>query len=198
MNMELSAEFGQTYTRLPLKKSAQIVQGNALRMDWKALVPKPAAAEKEATLFILGNPPFVGKHNRTDQQTRDMQVLGAALTGLGVLDYVCAWYMKAAEYIRGTRIEAAFVSTNSITQGEQAGVLWPWLFSKGVKIHFAHRTFKWSNEARGVAHVYCVIIGFATFDSPVKRLYDYETPKASRWKSSRRILIPTSLTLTIL
>jgi hypothetical protein len=84
--------------------------------------------------------------------------------------------MKAAEYIRGTKIKAAFVSTNSITQGEQAGVLWSWLFGKGVKIHFAHRTFKWSNEARGVAHVYCVIIGFATFDSPVKRLYDYETP----------------------
>jgi hypothetical protein len=176
MNMELSAEFGQTYTRLPLKKSAHIVQGNALRMDWEVLVPKPAAAEKETTLFILGNPPFVGKHNRTAQQTADMQVLGVDLTGLGVLDYVCAWYMKAAEYIRGTRIEAAFVSTNSITQGEQASVLWPWLFGKGVKIHFAHRTFKWSNEARGVAHVYCVIIGFATFDSPVKRLYDYETP----------------------
>jgi hypothetical protein len=176
MNMELSAEFGETYTRLPLKKSAHILQGNALRMDWEALVPKPAAAEKEATLFILGNPPFVGKHNRTAQQTADMQVLGADLTGLGVLDYVCAWYMKAAEYIRGTRIQAAFVSTNSITQGEQAGVLWPWLFGKDVKIHFAHRTFKWSNEARGVAHVYCVIIGFAAFDVPAKRLYDYETP----------------------
>ena len=176
MNMELSAEFGQTYTRLPLKKSAHIVQGNAPRMDWESLVPKPAAIKKEPTLFILGNPPFVGKHNRSAQQTADMQFLGADLTGLGVLDYVCAWYMKAAEYIRGTKIQAAFVSTNSITQGEQAGVLWPWLFGKGVKIHFAHRTFKWSNEARGVAHVYCVIIGFATFDSPVKRLYDYETP----------------------
>jgi hypothetical protein len=145
-------------------------------MDWEVLVPKPAAAEKEATLFILGNLPFVGKHNRTDQQTRDMQVLGAALTGLGVLDYVCAWYMKAAEYIRGTRIEAAFVSTNSITQGEQVGILWPWLLDRGVRINFAHRTFKWSNEARGNAHVYCVIIGFAVFDTPMKRLYDYETP----------------------
>jgi len=176
MNMELSAEFGQTYTRLPLKKSAHIVQGNALRMDWEALVPKPVATEKETTLFILGNPPFVGKHNRTAQQTVDMQVLGADLTGLGVLDYVCAWYMKAAEYIRRTRIQAAFVSTNSITQGEQVGILWPWLLNRGIKIHFAHRTFKWSNEARGVAHVYCVIIGFAAFDSPVKRLYDYETP----------------------
>jgi hypothetical protein len=176
MNMELSAEFGQTYTRLPLKKSAHIVQGNALRMDWELLVPKPTQKEKDATLFILGNPPFVGKHNRTAGQTADMQVLDADLTGLGVLDYVCAWYMKAAEYIRGTKIQAAFVSTNSITQGEQAGVLWPWLFGKGVKIHFAHRTFKWSNEARGNAHVYCVIVGFAAFDSPVKRLYDYETP----------------------
>ncbi|MFZ4437641.1 MAG: DNA methyltransferase [Syntrophales bacterium] len=176
MNMELSAEFGQTYTRLPLKKSAHIVQGNSLRMDWEAHVSKPSAEEMDTTLFILGNPPFVGKHNRSEEQTADMIALGTGLTGLGVLDYVCAWYMKAAEYIRGTRIEAAFVSTNSITQGEQAGVLWPWLFGKGVKIHFAHRTFKWSNEARGVAHVYCVIIGFAAFDTPVKYLYDYETP----------------------
>lgn len=176
MNMELSAEFGQTYTRLPLKKAAHIVQGNALRMDWEALVPKPAAAEKDATLFILGNPPFVGKHNRTAQQTADMQILGTDLTGLGVLDYVCAWYMKAAEYIRGTKIKAAFVSTNSITQGEQVCILWPWLLDRGVRIHFAHRTFKWSNEARGNAQVYCVIIGFAACDKPVKQLYDYETP----------------------
>ncbi|MCX5855976.1 MAG: class I SAM-dependent DNA methyltransferase, partial [Deltaproteobacteria bacterium] len=158
------------------KKSAHIIQGNALRMDWEALVRKPAAAEKEATLFVLGNPPFVGKHNRTAGQTADMQTLDVALPSLGVLDYVCGWYLKATEYIRGTKIKAAFVSTNSVTQGEQAGVLWPWLFGKGVKIHFAHRTFKWSNEARGVAHVYCVIIGFAAFDVQVKRLYDYETP----------------------
>ena len=176
MNMELSAEFGQTYTRLPLKKSAHIVQGNALRMDWEALVPKPAAAEKEETLFILGNPPFVGKYNRSEEQTADMLALGADLIGLGVLDYVCGWYLKATEYIRDTKIKAAFVSTNSITQGEQAGILWPWLLDRGVRIHFAHRTFKWSNEARGNAHVYCVIVGFAVFDTPMKRLYDYETP----------------------
>jgi hypothetical protein len=176
MNMELSTEFGQTYIRLPLKKSAHIVQGNALRMDWETLVPKPPSTEKDTTLFILGNPPFVGKHNRSAGQTEDMQALGTEISSLGVLDYVCAWYMKAAGYLRNTRIKAAFVSTNSITQGEQVGVLWPWLFGKRIKIHFAHRTFKWSNEARGNAHVYCVIIGFATFDAPVKRLYDYETP----------------------
>ena len=176
MNMELSAEFGQTYTRLPLKKSAHIVQGNALRMDWEALVPKPSAVEMEATLFILGNPPFVGKYNRSEEQTADMLALGADLIGLGVLDYVCGWYLKATEYIRDTKIKAAFVSTNSITQGEQAGILWPWLLDRGVRIHFAHRTFKWSNEARGNAHVYCVIVGFAVFDTPMKRLYDYEIP----------------------
>jgi hypothetical protein len=176
MNMELSAEFGETYTRLPLKKSAHIVQGNALRMDWEALVPKPSAVEMEATLFILGNPPFVGKYNRSEEQTADMLALGADLIGLGVLDYVCGWYLKATEYIRDTKIKAAFVSTNSITQGEQAGILWPWLLDRGVRIHFAHRTFKWSNEARGNAHVYCVIVGFAVFDTPMKRLYDYEIP----------------------
>lgn len=176
MNMELSAEFGQTYTRLPLKKSAHIVLGNALRMDWEALVPKPPKTETETTLFILGNPPFVGKYNRSAEQTAELLALATDLKGMGVLDYVCGWYLKAAEYIPDTRIKVAFVSTNSITQGEQVGILWPWLLNRGIKIHFAHRTFKWSNEARGNAHVYCVIIGFAAFDSPIKRLYDYETP----------------------
>lgn len=190
MNMELSAEFGQTFTRLPLKKSAHIVQGNALRMDWGALVPKPSAAEKEATLFILGNPPFVGKYNRSAEQTADMLALGADLNGLGILDYVCGWYMKATAYIRGTKIQAAFVSTNSITQGEQAGILWPWLLNQGMRINFAHRTFKWSNEARGNAHVYCVIIGFAVFDAPIKRLYDYETPTAEPMEILARNINP--------
>ncbi len=96
----------------------------------------------------------------------------------GVLDYVAAWYIKAAKFIENTRIKVAFVSTNSITQGEQVGILGGYLLAQGVKIYFAHRTFKWNNEARGNAAVHCVIIGFASFDIPTKRLFDYENPTA--------------------
>ena len=91
-----------------------------------------------------------------------------------MLDFVAAWYVKAASYIRGTQIRCAFVSTNSIAQGEQVGVLWGWLLAQGIKIHFAHRTFQWSNEARGMAAVHCVIIGFAAFDTARKTIYAYD------------------------
>jgi hypothetical protein len=97
--------------------------------------------------------------------------------GYGVLDYVTAWYIKAVAYIKGTNIRCAFVSTNSITQGEQVGVLWSWILGKGVKIHFAHRTFRWTSEARGKANVFCVIIGFSLVEPPKWRaLYEYDKP----------------------
>ena len=103
-----------------------------------------------------------------------MELVWGDVKGTGVLDYVTAWYKRAAEYIQGTRIPVGFVSTNSITQGEQVGVLWQQLFQRyGVKIHFAHRTFAWESEARGKAHVHVVIIGFGAFDVPSKRIYDY-------------------------
>ena len=179
MNRQLSAEFGTTFWRLPLRKTANIKHANALRLDWESFVPKPEANEE--TLFILGNPPFVGKANQSGEQKADMQVVCGKLDGSGVLDFVCAWYIKAAEFIQGTRIKVAFVSTNSITQGEQVSALWSHLLDQNIKIHFAHRTFKWSNEARGNAQVYCVIVGFAAFDLTernAKRLFDYETVTA--------------------
>jgi hypothetical protein len=105
-----------------------------------------------------------------------MSIVFGTVKGTGVLDYVCCWYLRAAQYIRGTEIEVGFVSTNSITQGEQPGILWPILFRNlGLKIHFAHRTFKWESEARGKAHVHVVIIGFGAFDVQNKRIYDYES-----------------------
>jgi hypothetical protein len=178
MNMELSEEFGLTYVRLPLRKSANIVQGNALRMDWARLVPKPADGGR-TSVYILGNPPFVAKKARSPEQNEDMEAVFAPwMENHGVLDYVCSWYAKAAEYIRSTSVQAAFVSTNSITQGEQVGVLWRPLLEVPLHINFAHRTFRWSNEARGVAAVFCVIIGFAGFERRRKLLYDYETPDA--------------------
>jgi type I restriction-modification system DNA methylase subunit len=125
--------------------------------------------------YILGNPPFIGKQMQNEQQKADMELIFNGVQGAGVLDYVSAWYLKAAQYIQNTRTKVAFVSTNSISQGEQVGVLWGVLFNfYKVKIHFAHRTFSWSNEAKGNAAVHCVIIGFAAFDTPDKRIFDYE------------------------
>ncbi len=130
--------------------------------------------------YILGNPPFVGKAFATPEQKDDLQTVCGHIKGSGILDYVVGWYFKAAEYIQDTGTVVGFVSTNSITQGEQAGVLWNALFQKhGVKIHFAHRTFPWMSEARGKAHVHVVIIGFATHNVDDKRIYEYENDQVT-------------------
>ncbi len=128
----------------------------------------------ERCSFVMGNPPFVGKQFAAAEQKADMDLVFAGMKGAGVLDYVTGWYMRAAQYIQGTSIRCAFVSTNSITQGEQVGVLWNELFRRRVKIHFAHRTFAWESEARGKAHVHVVIVGFGVGDRTPKRIYDYE------------------------
>jgi len=168
MNLKLSEEFGRYFVRLPLRKSPHIVCGNALRIDWKTVVAPDKCS------YILGNPPFVGKHLMTKEQGEDMQLVWGDSARAGVLDYVTAWYRKAAEFVQGTRIVVGFVSTNSISQGEQVGALWMPLFQRfGLKIHFAHRTFQWESEARGKAHVHVVIIGFAAFDRLEKKLYEY-------------------------
>jgi type I restriction-modification system DNA methylase subunit len=169
MNLKVSDEFGQYFVRLPLSKAAKIVHGNALRVDWADVVPK------EELSYILGNPPFVGKSLQNEAQRQDMDLVFAGVEGSGLLDYVTAWYLKASKYIKDTRIKVAFVSTNSVVQGEQVGILWGELFNRyHVKIHFAHTTFKWNNEAKGNAAVHCVIIGFANFDIPEKRLFAYD------------------------
>lgn len=173
MNLWVSEEFGNYFVRLPLKKSATIVHDNALQRDWRDVV-KPS----ELT-YILGNPPFVGAKYMHDEQRSDIARVFHDVPGGGVLDFVAAWYRKAADYMADNpAITTAFVSTNSITQGEQVGVLWPDLLKRGVKINFAHHTFQWSSEARGKAAVHCVIIGFALHDTTDKRIFDYETPQA--------------------
>jgi hypothetical protein len=172
MNMLISNEFGQYFVRLPLKKAANIVHGNALRLEWETVVLRDELS------FILGNPPFIGKKEQKAEQKVDMVNLFAKTKGAGVLDYVTAWYVKAARYIQNTRIRVAFVSTNSICQGEQVGLLWSSMFELyKIKIHFAHRTFSWKNEAKGNAAVHVVIIGFANYNVPSKRLFEYENIK---------------------
>ncbi len=172
MNMQISNEFGQYFVRLPLKKSAKIVHGDALIEDWENIVAKADLS------FIIGNPPFIGHQWRNEIQKKGMEYIFADSNKAGRLDYVTAWYLKAAKYIQNTKIKVAFVSTNSIVQGEQTGILWGLLFKKyNIKIHFAHRTFKWNNEAKGNAGVHVVIVGFANFDSNNKKIFDYENIK---------------------
>jgi len=194
MNMKVSETFGEYYVRLPLKKSATIVHGNALRIEWQSLIdPIPFEKSEPSFNYIFGNPPFVGYAWQNEEQKNDMQLIFAGVKGAGVLDYVAAWYIKAVKYLKGCQAElveagasfdkshltqCAFVSTNSISQGEQPAILWNELFNRyHIKIHFAHRTFKWSNEAKGNAGVHVVIIGFSNFDIQDKKLYEYENIK---------------------
>jgi hypothetical protein len=174
MNLKVSEAFGQLYQRLPLKKSPHIHCANALRVDWKTvLLP-------ERCSYVLGNPPFVGKHYQNKEQKSDMVYVFREFKNIGDIDYVVSWFYRAAEYIQGTRIKVGFVATNSITQGEQVPLVWGLLFDRfKIKIHLAHRTFPWESEARGKAHVHVVIIGFGAFDVPNKRIYDYETEQVT-------------------
>lgn len=172
MNLRISEAFGQYYARLPLKKSATIINENALRIEWTNII------NKEKLSYILGNPPFYGKQYQSKEQKEDMKLVFNGVKGAGVLDYVTAWYLKAAKLIQGTGIKVGFVSTNSIAQGEQVSIIWNELFNNyHVKIHFAHKTFRWNNEAKGNAGVYVVIIGFASFDVSRKKIFEYENVK---------------------
>jgi hypothetical protein len=170
MNVKVSNTFGQYFVRLPLKKAAKIVNGNALRIDWEEVI------SKEKLNFILGNPPFVGHHYQNFDQKEDLKLVLDKIIGSGVMDYVSAWFYKSAQFIQSTKIKVGLVATNSISQGEQLSILWNVLINEfNISIHFAHRTFKWSNEAKGNAAVHCVIIGFASFEANEKYLFDYQT-----------------------
>ena len=169
MNQTASEVFGQPIDRLPLKSSPHIVPGNALAVEWGDVLPRSQCC------YVLGNPPFVGKHYQKPEQRADMARVFGDFPNTGDLDYVTAWFVKAAAYVQKTRIRIGFVATNSITQGEQAPVLWRILFQKfHLKIHFAHRPFAWMSEARDKAHVHVVIIGLGNFDIPEKFITDYD------------------------
>ena len=172
MNMRVSEEFGQYFVRLPLSKSAKIVHGNSLRINWEDVVLR------EELSYILGNPPFSGHHYQNLIQKEDMALVFLGRKGIKVLDYVSCWFKKAAQFIQQSRFPktvAAFVSTNSITQGEQVSLLWLDLLSNhDIKIHFAHQTFKWGNEAKGVAGVHVVIVGFSNYLPKKRILFEYD------------------------
>lgn len=140
---------------LPLKSYANIIEANALRIDWEDVV------SKNEVNYIMGNPPFVGARLLNAEQRADVNKIFEGYKKSGNLDYVSCWYKKCSDYIKSTKIECALVSTNSIVEGEAVGLLWKELFNEGVVINFAHTTFKWSSEARNLAQVHCVVIGFS-------------------------------------
>ncbi|MHB8914676.1 MAG: class I SAM-dependent DNA methyltransferase [Thiobacillus sp.] len=169
MNLRVSEEFGMYFARIPLKRTPHIHHGNALTTEWNEVLPAERAS------YVFGNPPFVGHQWRNAEQMTDMERIWGINGRFGRLDYVSCWYRKATDYMQGNpMITSAFVSTNSICQGEQVGTLWGYLLGQGAHIHFAHRTFQWSNEARGKAAVHCVIVGFALRESAEKTIFEYE------------------------
>ena len=168
MNREASERFGMHYSRIPLTDGAHIVCANALKVDWNDVRP---AAE---TNYILGNPPFLGSRTMDKGQKAELREVAKGLPEAGFLDFVVGWYLLADKYTElNPDIRVAFVSTNSISQGEQPGIFWPRLLKNGQHINFAHQTFTWKNDARGVAHVHCVIVGFSRRPDKVKQLYSY-------------------------
>lgn len=175
MNNRLSLAFGQSYVRIPLRRSPHIVVGDAIESDWSALLPPSQCS------YVFGNPPFGGFSFRDPKRQQQMEERLSELGAKGSrIDYVAAWFLKAGAYSQTGRPRIAFVATNSITQGEQVAQIWPPLFDKWkLEIAFAHRTFEWGSDARGVAQVHVVIIGLTRHDMEpnTKRLFTYERGK---------------------
>ena len=170
MNNRLSLAFGSSYARIPLEGSPHILNADALEVEWADLL------SPEKCSYVFGNPPFVGAKFQSEKQRTQVRRIAALGKSGGTLDYVTAWFLKAGEYVQGCTARIGFVATNSITQGEQVGQLWPILFARAsLSIAFAHRTFAWGSDARGKAHVHVVILGLDSLENarPDKRLFSY-------------------------
>ncbi len=162
MNQSFFKEFGRTRPALPLKETGNIVHGNACRVDWESVCPKNDAStplSEQDEIFILGNPPYLGSSMQTAEQKDDMALVFKGLKDYKNLDYIAAWFLKGANFIQNQNAQFAFVSTNSICQGEQVAMLWPPIFNKNLEIGFAHTSFKWANNAKANAGVTVIIVG---------------------------------------
>lgn len=185
MNMEYSHQAGKMFKRLPLTHSARIANANALTTDWASIVP-PIELN-----YILGNPPFNGSRTMSKEQKQDLLSVVGNIKEAGFLDFVTGWYFKATDYmLQNRKIRTALVSTNSISQGEQVSILWKPLLEKGVNITFAHQTFKWSNDAKGKAAVYCVIIGFSLSRVIKKCIFEYTDIKGEPIETTAKNISP--------
>ena len=187
MNNELTMEVGENCARIPLTTSPRIVHGDALEIEWPEVLPA------EECSFVFGNPPFGGAKYQTDHQRGQIRRIAAMGGSGGTLDFVTPWYIKAGEYVKEGQARIGFVSTNSITQGEQVAQLWPILFDRfGLEISFAHRTFAWGSDARGRAHVHVVIIGLDRSENArsKKRLFTYPDISGAPEESLHEALSP--------
>jgi hypothetical protein len=187
MNARLSAAFGESYLRIPLTASPNVRHGDALEIDWAEVLPA------ENCNYVFGNPPFIGAKYQSKTQRAQVRALAELGGSGGTLDFVCAWFLKAGAYLQSSKARIAFVSTNSITQGEQVAQLWPLLFERyGLEIAFGHRTFEWLSDARGRAHVHCVIVGLTRReDEPKeKRLFSYDDIAGDPVESRHMALSP--------
>lgn len=155
MNMKFKEVFGTGNPTLPLKEGGHIVQGNATRVDWEIVCPKKEGDE----IYVLGNPPYLGSSMQSKEQKYDMDLVCKGFENYKNLDYIAAWFVKGANFIQNANSKFAFVSTNSICQGEQVGLLWPFIFNKNIEVSFANQSFKWTNNAKSKAAVIVVIIG---------------------------------------
>lgn len=175
MHQEFQAAFGHAEPMLPLKASGNITHGNSLRVDWNKACPKRAEDE----VYVIGNPPFLGKHNQSKSQRIDQAWVTSGIKAGSDLDFVACWFLLAARYIgNSSSTRAAFVTTNSIVQGEQVSILWQEMLERGMQIDFAYRPFVWTSAARGKAAVHCSVIGFGFGDSGYPR-FIFEIDKAS-------------------
>ncbi|MHB1021536.1 MAG: class I SAM-dependent DNA methyltransferase [Acidobacteriaceae bacterium] len=187
MNSRLALEYGESYARIPLVTPPHILNADALETDWAALLPP------EECSYVLGNPPFVGAKYQSAEQRQQVRAIARLGGSGGTLDYVTAWFLKAGEYVARSHAQIGFVATNSITQGEQVAQLWPLLFHRcGLEISFAHRTFAWGSDARGMAHVHVVVLGLArSGDAPAKkRLFSYDDLQGDPVESRHDALTP--------
>ncbi|PHS56593.1 MAG: SAM-dependent methyltransferase [Sulfurimonas sp.] len=167
MNMEFKKEFGDCTPTLPLKDGGNIIQGNATRLEWNEVCPKEDGDE----IYVLGNPPYIGTRNQVKEHKEDMEYLFKGVKNYKTLDYIACWFYLGAKYIKGINSRYAFVSTNSITQGDQVATLWSNVFNEDVEINFAYQSFKWSNNAKNNAGVIVVIVGIANKNKFKKKLY---------------------------
>ncbi|PYI69837.1 SAM-dependent methyltransferase [Arthrobacter livingstonensis] len=167
MNAEFKEKFNLAIPLIPLKETGQIQAGNAITADWEAVCPYDRVSE----IYVLGNPPYLGSRNQSADQKKDLATVTEKYKSL---DYVSAWLIKGADYIRGTATKLAFVTTNSITQGEQVGILWPQVFGSELEIGYAYTSFRWSNHAKNAAGVTCVVIGLRNISSEPNYIFSDE------------------------
>ncbi len=197
LNQATAELFGTTRPTTPIVYSPHITEGNALQIDWEDVLAANTCD------FVMGNPPFIGCNNQSEEQNKDIVYVANEVKGHKSLDYVAGWYIKAMRYMQSVtkqnhHIETAFVSTNSIVQGGQVAILWQYLLGDcGGHINFAHHTFKWTNEGKGVAAVHCVIIGYSTNERKEKTIFSYDDiagePKPNKAKMINGYLIDGQL-----